>query len=797
MGKGRGKLGKHLDLPIPSSQKLSGQLEGARTQLGAKVMPGRIKDPLINRLSDNIHALDGKPKGDEKKALKQGAAQLGRDAVEALTWWTTVSKRAADRIEALRQEGETAIVGPATQSLSETGLEPDTIPAIRYFHEAHRQANDAIGAIDPKGPITDPAAGREVSDALNRIADRFENALNTIRAGLPRDWAPEAGQFVRTARSLANQATEAKQAEERAAATLDRMKAMSGDPGAAKPLQDRLGKLPKPPFDDVTGPKARDSAVTLAKDAEDYLQKMVADNKQALGPRQEKLDDCQSRLQAVFLTSSLEGSGLAEGGRSHSKETGRLAELAKEQFDQAKLCLDQAISGPGLDVLDTALEACAKHLEEAETLTPGAADNMAAIKDKTEELSRRSRLVFLDTDLQKYAPRTAALLKTEVGKMEADTAKMSSADRDKRYGEVLLAAEQAQKDAADLKDLCTIKAKKALEDGRRNLKLLDGKAGGGKSYGTYAEAVHDLDAELDFGAEGPDKGAIEAAVKALATQWAALAPGGKPDDQAITASNDKGLASKGDRDKLLTELKAAKGELEGLLKTLKAAVDKAKPGDVNAFGDLVRDRKELDDRAKPVLDALGSGVIKGIKEKIGGARLDDRNIGGSTAEMKRLLEDYGRLRTRATDLTSEPGGRVCLSPKELTKSWEIFDTSLTTAITELGGLKDAADRLLAGQAGELAKLKALVDNTLKQLREPQGGIRSAADALSAERTPEAMPARLRARETGLAAVRRYRDAWRSDPVLKKLRADEAFPHEGIDRLEFAIDNLDLNFNRGI
>lgn len=797
MGKGRGRLGKHLDLPIPSSKKLSEQLDGARTQIGAKVMPNRIKDPLINRLSDSIHALDGRPKGDAKKTVKQDAAQLGKDAAEALKLWTTVSKRAVDRIERLRQEGEKVIIEPATRSLGETGLKPDAVPAIRQFHEAYGLAVHAIGTIDLKGPITDAVAAQEMSTTLDRIADRFENTLNEIRGLLPRDWSTSAGQVVKKIRASTDLDAEVTKAAENASATLERIKAMSGDPGAAKPIQDRLGKLPKPPFNDVTGPQARDSAVKLATDAEDHLQKLVADNKKALGPRQEKLDDYEKRLQTVFLTSGLEGAGLVKGGKPHSKEIDRLAELATEQLDQARLCLDQAISGPGLDVLDKVLETCAKHLVEAETLTPKAADEMADKKEKAEELSRRSKLFFFDTDLQKYAPRTAALLKAEVGNMKDDTAELSSADKDTRYGEILHAAEQAQKDAADLKDLCTVKAKKVLEDGQRNLKLLDGKAEDGKFYGNYAEAVLDLESELDFGPEGPDRGAIEAAMKALATQWDVLAPGGKPDDKAIKDSNDKGLDSKRDRDKLLNDLKASKGALGDLLKTLKAAVDKAKPGDVNAYGDLVRDREELDDRSKPVLDALGSGLIKGIKEKIGRAGLDDRNIDGSTAEMKKLLEDYARLTKRVTNLTNEPGGRVCLSPEELTKSWEIFDKSLKAAMAELGEVKEAADRLMAGQDGEVAKLKALVDNTLKQLGEPQAGIKSAADTLKARSTPEAMPARLKARETGLAAVRRYRDVWRSDPVLTKLRADEAFPHEGIDRLEFAVDNLDLNFNRGI
>ena len=787
MSEFQGKLSKRLNLPVPPSKKLVEQLQGQKGTLYGKMMPGQLRGRLIGEIDGAIYELKAKPKGDAKTQVKTKAFNLGKDIARAVNNWDKISGKAIARIERIKSDGEEKIIDPLTKKFKELKLDISAVPEVEEFNDAYNRTSLAVGSIgtSAKGPNGPPPTEEETVKALNLIADNFENKINEISPKAPKNWLDQAIRKANGVKELIVCTEQIKTVRISAAGTLDKLDIVTGDPKVSLPFRKQLNDLPKPPYDDTTGPETLEKADKLAQGLETHLQKLTLANEKELAKRQKLLDSCEQTLKG--LIGKVISAQLDMGGGAYANELSRLCGLAEAKLDTAKMCLQQKIAGPsGLDVLDETIKECQTILDEGKSLTPKQADQLFDNEEKAKELSKRSKWVFFDSDLQTYAPRTAALLKTQISKLEEETAGMSFADREKRFNEVLAAAEQAKKETAELKTLCTVTAKQKLDQARKDLTLLDKQVKPGPFYGALAEAVQDLEAALDFGAGGPDKSTIEAAMKTIADQTATLLPGGKPITALITDSHQKGLETKQERDGLKTEVEKAKLALSNVLKQVEKATNEADPGDKNAYADLKRERDDVDDRAKTALKALGEG-------------LGDRNLVGSVAELKTLIEDYKKLQARADRLKDEPGGRVALSPKQLTESGQIFSTALSTTVTEVGALATAAKTLLTlpSQTADVTKLETLVANTLKQLQLPEQDIKSAVATLAQKSTQQTMPARLKAREDGLAAVRRYRDVCRGNPALVKLKAETAFDNDGFSRLEFAIDNLDLNFNRGI
>jgi hypothetical protein len=757
-GSNQGPLAKRLDLPKgrKKARKMvqdTLNLIAREESLTAKDRD-RLKDLALAQMQ--ILEMHGQSDNQKEKAVNGAyvvVQQIRRDMLAA----KDIRDEAIEKVRKARDEANKNIFTALIKEAEQAGLAPSDVPIIKEWRELSSGAMAAIWRTDDK-------------NEADQIANQFEIAAVHIagRAGTSRG-------------NISTQMAQAKKKSEDTKAfetlmegianDLDKLEVLTGDIDTGSDLrtqQTDLNKRYRTGSNDIT--EGLERARQLRTTLDNALSEAEKAGEKALEPlkqRFEKQKASKEKLEQV-KTRSTDNTGLDIDlpylGLS------QYWPLVDEKIEMIERLFKDKIPASGASFVEAQLDEVDKMLTEVKNFHLGDDEKLQKAIDEVDDLIKRKKYMFFDTDLQKYLPNDSKVLNAQYESFDKDCAKMKPLEVLAHIESMKKAAETANSRAQMLKTLCETTGADKLKEADKELEAIvkqipQGDRGNHKTFhGEYRIARDELAAALKFGGEGPDETKIRALMAKLDILLADIKPGGKYNATEIGKSHKAGLQTEEDEKQLKLSVKNKRKELSELYKTVEDLVKKAEPGD----------------------DAELQAIKRLMKEV---------NATADKLPPKQALERYEPIQDRLERLQRAPAGMAVLARGKLPEDHKRFVDGLAAAVKDLESLEQTVNDDYTGSGQQ--ELVTLIRNSVSSLYGPEGTIKTAVDGFAANAKAEQLPGRLKARETGLSAIRQYNKLLADDAVITKLIKEKTFSNEGVGKLRGALASLELNLLRGI
>jgi hypothetical protein len=684
----------------------------------------------------------------------QGATTAAQQIRTKMQAGVDLRGAALKQYETVREQHNSQVFNPLAAALEKIGARRDTLDIVKAFDDL-----TASAFADIRSATT--------TDDANRLAAEYKVAADqmavTARSGQAEITGKLEGIKTRAANEAKFQEKLAQIAED-----LTVFEVTFGNPDSQQ--RDTLKTLtanyaPKE-SDLVAGLREADELAALIAQA--IKQADTAATQKLLPLRQElaRLKEREVTLQAEKSTSSLGGL---------RKQAFKGLEATWKQIDAKIALVERSLKDSmpitGVPFVQGVIDEIKAMLTTAESFLPSDNDEMAKALEALEKLTKSSSFLFFDTDLKKYLPNDAQVLKVQFDSIDADSAKMTPKQTVAHVNALREAAEIANRRAAALKSLCETATAK-LDEGKTIINALNDivknapaqNAGVTKFAGPFKKTVADLQTALAFDGTGPDEGSIRSLMARFDDQAAEFLTGKQISISNVMRTHQAGAAedalAKVEKDKVDAKKKAA----SELLKATEKALAAVNPSDQNELAVLKR-------------------------------QLGEANAASDKVPPESALQRYDALIVRIQRLQDEPGGAAVSARGNLSRARDRFISALSAATKNLSDLAGTIASDYEGPAK--GDLTALVTRSLKQIDLPKKQILDGIQGFFDNAEPQMQPGRLKAREVGLTGVRMYRTVLASDPVLVKLAASSAFANDGLGPLAAALGDLELNLLRSI
>jgi hypothetical protein len=668
---------------------------------------------------------------------------------------------AIKRLTAKANACETTMFGALRTKVREAGLSSTDLPALAQYDQVYSLAYKTVW--DAKTTNDANAAAAEFEKKSDECLRNAQGALAKV------------DQLIQSGKTRKADEKRIADALAETGVIVDTITLASGSADRAASMVSEKNTLAATyqfgPGDAADGAKKAEALLATAKLA---AKQVETETTQALDPLKQRLAKLKQDAESLRKTKmALTGKDVGLGFVLPLPLEGLTAYW--ERLDANFALADRAIADklplsgfPYLESLCVKAETMLQNIRDYDVSKQDHLDEAIA---KLADLTKRHRLKFFDTDLLKYNPKNANVLRAQYLNYKEDCDKKTPAEIITYVDDLVEAATKAKTEADRLKLFCE-DAAKTLANAQTELKTLDKeikklpkdqREGHKTFHGEYAIAVDELKAALDF-SNGPDEAKITRQVKLLPALLEQIKPGGTLDQTAFLASQKDGLAQE---EQAKTDKKNTRLTVKGvrkLFKETKTAVQEAPLGDLNEIDAIERS-----------LDALEASY-KGM-------------------QADQVMLRAGTLETKLERLKAIPGGGAVRARGKLDDDRKDFKSALDALTSELGKITAKINSDYDGDGKDEAA--RLVTAAQSALAPPATAITQAVDIFINNGTPDKLPERLKGREAGLIAIRNYRALITKNSVLAKLDEDDPFTNGALATLRSALNGLELNILRGI